>query len=81
MRAKEHLEFLKEKPEYFEVGNRHRSMLIIAGTLCKAGIPKEKTTGYLIESYPEKGQTEIESVVEFAYENNAFSCDRRRYRT
>lgn len=70
----------KEKPEYFEVGNRHRSMLIIAGTLCKAGIPKEKTTGYLIEAYPQKDQPEIDSIVEFAYENNAFGCDRRRYR-
>ena len=70
----------KDKPDYFVVGNRHRSMLIIAGTLCKAGIPKEKTTGYLIESYPEKEQAEIESVVEFAYDHNAFGCDRRRYR-
>lgn len=70
----------ESKPEYFEVGNRHRSMLIIAGTLCKAGIPKNKATDYLTENYPKKDILEIDSVIQYAYDNNAFGCDRRRYK-
>lgn len=69
-----------EKPEYFDVGNRHRSMLIIAGTLCKAGIPKERTLSYLVTSYPEKGDEEIRGIVDYSYDNNPWGCDRRRYK-
>lgn len=70
----------ESKQEYFEVGNRHRSMLIIAGTLCKAGILPNKATDYLTENYPEKDILEIGGVIQYAYDNNAFGCDRRRYR-
>lgn len=55
-------------------------MLIIAGTLCKAGIPKERTKDYLSKNFSDKGENEINSIVEFAYEHNAIGCDRRTYK-
>lgn len=69
-----------DKPEYFQKGCRHNSMLIIAGTLCKAGIPKERTKDYLSKNFSDKGENETNSIVEFAYEHNAFGCDRRTYK-
>jgi len=65
---------------YHEVGKRHRGMLNMAGTLCKAGIKKERALEYLIDNYPDKEKKEIEEVVSYAYDYNAFGCDRRRYR-
>lgn len=70
----------ENKQEYFEVGNRHASMLIIGGTFCKAGIPKVKTKDYLVSKYPKKDEAEIDGIIDYAYENNAFGCDRRRYK-
>lgn len=55
-------------------------MLIIAGTLCKAGIRHINATEYLTENYPEKDISEIDNIVQYAYDNNAFGCDRRTYR-
>lgn len=70
----------EKKPDYYVKGNRHKSMLIMAGTLCKAGIPEEKTVGHLKSSYPDKDDAEVDSVVKYAYENNPFGSDRRTYR-
>ena len=70
----------ENKPEYYKVGNRHKSMLIMAGTLCKAGIPKDRTKDYLLDSYPEKDESEIDSIIEYAYDNNPWGCDRRTYK-
>jgi len=70
----------KEKPEYFEKGNRHNSMLIIAGTLCKAGINRDKALEYLESSYSEMPEMEIEGVVDYSYSHNPFGSDRRFYK-
>ena len=70
----------KEKPEYFEKGNRHKSMLIMAGTLCKAGICSEKAMEYLECSYTDMPTEEIEGVVKYSYDHNPFGSDRRFYR-
>ena len=70
----------EKRPEYFKVGSRHKSMLVIAGTLCKAGIPKEKTIAYLTKVYPEKSEGEIKSIAEYSYEYNAFGCNRRTFK-
>lgn len=69
----------EKKPEYFKKGNRHKSMLIMAGTLCKAGVKKDKTRRYLIEKYPDKEEREIESIIDFSYERNPYGSDRRHY--
>lgn len=69
----------EKHPEYFEVGNRHRSMLIMSGTLCKAGIPRETTEEYLENMFPGIGKDEIQGIIDFSYENNAFGSDRRKY--
>lgn len=70
----------EKKAGYFDVGNRHRGMLIISGTLCQAGVVKQKTTDYLQKIYPEKESKEIMSVVEYAYDSNPFGCQRRAYK-
>lgn len=70
----------KEKPEYFEKGNRHNSMLIIAGTLCKAGINRDKALEYLESSYSGMPEGEIEGVVDYSYSHNPFGSDRRFYK-
>ena len=70
----------KEKPEYFEKGNRHNSMLIIAGTLCKAGINRDKALAYLENSYSGMPEREIEGVVDYSYDHNPFGSDRRFYK-
>lgn len=70
----------KERPEYFEKGNRHNSMLVIAGTLCKAGIRKDKALEYLEDAYCEMPGKEIEGVVDYSYSHNTFGSDRRFYR-
>lgn len=70
----------KEKPEYFEKGNRHNSMLIIAGTLCKAGINRDKALEYLESSYSGMPEGEIEGVVDYSYSHNSFGSDRRFYK-
>lgn len=70
----------ENRKDYYEVGNRHKSMLVMAGTLCKAGIERERTENYLKDNYADKGEEEIRSLVDYAYQNNAFGCDRRRYR-
>lgn len=70
----------ENRKDYYEVGNRHKSMLVMAGTLCKAGIDRERTLNYLTENYSDKNKNEINEVVEYSYNNNAFGCDRRRYR-
>lgn len=70
----------EKRPDYFEIGNRHKSMLVMAGTLCKAGIPKNKTKEYLAKTYPLKSESEIEGVIQYAYDYNAFGCDRRTYK-
>ena len=71
----------KERPEYFEKGNRHNSMLVIAGTLCKAGIRKDKALEYLEDAYCEMPGKEIEGVVDYSYSHNTFGSDRRFYRS
>ena len=71
----------KERPEYFEKGNRHNSMLVIAGTFCKAGIRKDKALEYLEEAYCEMPGKEIEGVVDYSYSHNTFGSDRRFYRS
>lgn len=71
----------KERPEYFEKGNRHNSMLVIAGTLCKAGIRKDKAQEYLEDTYCEMPGKEIEGVVDYSYSHNTFGSDRRFYRS
>ena len=55
-------------------------MLVIAGTLCKAGIPKEKTIAYLTKVYPEKSEDEIKSIAEYSYKYNDFGCNRRTFK-
>lgn len=65
---------------YFMEGKRHNSMLIIAGTLCKAGVVKEKTTNYLTTRYGNMPSGEIRGIIEFAYDHNPFGSDRRQYR-
>lgn len=70
----------KERPEYFEKGNRHNSMLVIAGTLCKAGIRKDKAQEYLEDTYCEMPGKEIEGVVDYSYSHNTFGSDRRFYK-
>lgn len=69
-----------DKPEYFKQGNRHKSMLIISGTLCKAGVKREMTKEYLLDSFPGKSEGEIEGVCGYAYSNNSFGSERRRYK-
>ena len=71
----------KERPEYFEKGNRHNSMLVIAGTFCKAGIRKDKALEYLEDAYCEMPGKEIEGVVDYSYSHNTFGSDRRFYRS
>ena len=71
----------KERPEYFEKGNRHNSMLVIAGTLCKAGIRKDKALEYLEDTYCEMPEKEIGSIVDYSYTHNTFGSDRRFYRS
>ena len=71
----------KERPEYFEKGNRHNSMLVIAGTLCKAGIRKDKALEYLEDTYCEMPEKEIGSIVDYSYSHNTFGSDRRFYRS
>jgi len=70
----------EEKKEYFDIGNRHKSMLIIAGTLCKAGIARETTRYYLQNNFTEKGGDEIQRIIDYSYGHNAFGSDRRFYR-
>lgn len=70
----------ERRPEYFKEGKRHTSMLTIAGTLCKAGVTKEKATDYLTSKYAEIPSGEIQGIIEFAYEHNPFGSDRRQYR-
>ena len=73
--------YWKENREnYFKVGNRHKSMLVMAGTLCKAAIPKDRARNYLTNTYPDKDVSEISGIIEYAYNNNAFGCDRRTYK-
>lgn len=70
----------EEKKEYFDIGNRHKSMLIIAGTLCKAGIAREITRDYLQNNFTKKGGDEIQRIIDYSYGHNAFGSDRRFYR-
>lgn len=70
----------EKRPEYFMQGKRHTSMLTMAGTLCKAGIAKEKTETYLTSRYSNMPNGEIQDVIDFAYDHNAFGCDRRQYK-
>ena len=70
----------EKRREYFKEGKRHTSMLTIAGTLCKAGVTKEKATDYLTSKYAEIPCGEIQGIIEFAYEHNPFGSDRRQYR-
>jgi hypothetical protein len=70
----------EKRPEYFMQGKRHTSMLTMAGTLCKAGVAKEKTEAYLTSRYSNMPFDEIQGVIDFAYDHNAFGCDRRQYR-
>lgn len=67
-------------PEYYQVGQRHRAILIMSGTLCKAGILKEKTLPYLCSSFQNIPKSEIDGIVEYCYEHNPFGSDRIRYR-
>ena len=55
-------------------------MLVIVGTLCKAGILKGKARDYLAYSFPGMEVDEIDSVTEYAYTHNPFGCDRRTYK-
>lgn len=70
----------EKHPEYFMQGHRHNAMLTIAGTLCKAGVAKEKTESYITSKYSNMPSDEIQGVIDFAYDHNAFGCDRRQYR-
>lgn len=70
----------EKRPEYFMQGHRHNAMLTIAGTLCKAGVAKEKTEAYLTSKYSNMPNGEIQGIIDFAYDHNAFGCDRRQYR-
>jgi len=70
----------EKKPEYFTVGNRHSGMLVMAGTLCKAGIPKDKASEYLKGTYPTMSESEIDSVLDYAYDHNPFGSNRRDYK-
>ena len=54
-------------------------MLIMAGTLCKAGIEESKAREYLVKAYPQKDAAEIDGIIKYSYERNAFGSDRRRY--
>ena len=69
----------EHKPEYFKVGNRHSGLLIITGTLCKAGIPQEKAKAYLDKTYSNMPASEIDSILSYAYNHNPFGSDRRKY--
>lgn len=66
-------------PKYYEKGNRHNGIMVMAGTLCKAGVIKDKANEYLLNSYPDMSKKEIADIISYAYENNSFGCDRRRY--
>ncbi len=70
----------EKRTEYYQEGNRHSGLLIMAGTLCKAGIPIEKTMSYLIGSFPSMPEDEIDRIVKFSYDHNPFGCDRRKYK-
>ena len=70
----------EKRPEYFMQGKRHNAILTMAGTLCKAGVAKEKTESYLTSRYSNMPFDEIQDVIDFAYDHNAFGCDRRQYR-
>ncbi len=69
----------EHKPEYFKVGNRHSGLLVITGTLCKAGIPQEKAKAYLDKTYSNMPASEIDSILSYAYDHNPFGSDRRKY--
>ena len=69
----------EHKPEYFKVGNRHSGLLVITGTLCKAGIPQEKAKAYLDKTYSNMPASEIDSILSYAYNHNPFGSDRRKY--
>ena len=69
-----------KRPDFYKTGNRHHGILVMAGTLCKAGIPEDKAIAYLKGSYPDMPENEIESVVSFSYEHNPYGCDRRSYK-
>ena len=69
----------EQKPEYFKVGNRHSGLLVITGTLCKAGIPQEKAKAYLDKTYSNMPASEIDSILSYAYNHNPFGSDRRKY--
>lgn len=69
-----------KRPEYYNTGNRHQGILVMAGTLCKAGIQDVKAMAYLKGSYPDMPENEIESAVSYSYENNPYGCDRKRYK-
>ncbi len=70
----------KNDPENYKEHNRHPSIYRMAGTLCKAGIKEKTAYEYLVESYPDMPEDEISSIVEYAYEHNAFGSDRRFYK-
>lgn len=70
----------KKSPELYKEGNRHKSILMMAGTLCKAGVEMKTTLEYIIDNYKDKPEDEIERAVDYAYDNNPYGSNRRLFR-
>ena len=56
---------------------RNNAAMSYAGVLCKAGVKKETALSFIQELIPNFDLTEI---IEYAYNHNVFSCQRRKYR-
>lgn len=55
---------------------RNNAAMSYAGVLCKAGIEKSKAKTVIEELIPD---FDISEIIEYAYSNNIFGCERRRY--
>lgn len=56
---------------------RNNTAMAYAGILCKAGVEPGKAKAFIEELIPGFDITEI---IEYAYANNIFGCERMRYR-